>query len=139
METCVCTFLVQDKDHDLASMKKESGHQQQFIEEQQRVISEQQRAIETLKKQQRDLAQDVETARVAVSATQYTHLSSFIVAIYLRVCRYILAGGTHECFQPVPCSVVPIISLNMLIHCRLPATKRTLKRSGVTELGQLGR
>ena len=51
---------------------------QHFIEDQPRVISEQQRAIETLKRQERDLAHDLETARAAVSAT-HTHTSFYFI------------------------------------------------------------
>jgi DNA repair exonuclease SbcCD ATPase subunit len=58
---------VQDKDHRLASLKKENLHKEQFVEEQQRVIAQQQRDIEALKNEKKELLSDVDAARATAA------------------------------------------------------------------------
>ena len=60
-------MLLQDKDHRLASLKKENLHMQQFVEEQRQMIAQQQRDIEALKNEKMELLSDVDAARATVS------------------------------------------------------------------------
>ena len=58
---------MQDKDGQLATLKKDNEHNQLYIEEQQRMIAALQKNIEALKKEKKAIYSDLQTARTTVS------------------------------------------------------------------------
>ena len=77
-------MLLQDKDHRLASLKKENVHTQQFVEEQQGIIAQQQRDIEALRNEKKELLSDVDAARATVSIIK----ANYFVLTIMQRCLY---------------------------------------------------